>query len=130
VAQVLVVDADPAVAGIIEFHLKRGGHQVIVARSPQDALASVADRHETPDLAVLDVALPGMTGFELLESLRSTTGNAELGAVFLSSRTKPRDIEMGRHLGAANLTKPLVGADLLEAVEQVMAGTGPAPLGT
>ena len=89
-AQVLVVDADPAVAGIIEFHLKRGGHQVVVARSAQDALASVAVGRETPDLAVLDVALPGMTGFELLEALRAVTGMAGLGAVFLSARTKPR----------------------------------------
>jgi CheY-like chemotaxis protein len=129
VAQVLVVDADPAVAGIIEFHLKRGGHRVVVTGSAQDALALVADGHETPDLAVLDVSLPGMTGFELLEALRAVTGMADLGAVFLSARTKPRDIEMGQRLGAANLTKPLVAADLLLAIEQVMAGTGPRPVG-
>ena len=128
-AQVLVVDADPAVVGIIEFHLKRGGHQVVVARSAQDALASVAAGRETPDLAVLDVALPGMTGFELLEALRAVTGMAGLGAVFLSARTKPRDVEMGRQLGAANLTKPLVAADLLSAIAEVTAGRGPAPVG-
>ena len=126
-AQVLVVDADPAMAGIIEFHLRRGGHRVVVVRTGPDALAAVAANHPKPDLAVLDVAMPGMTGFELLEALRGVEGLTDLGAVFLSGRSRPKDFEMGRHLGAAYLTKPLAASDLLAAVERILDRTGSAP---
>jgi CheY-like chemotaxis protein len=115
-ARVLVVDPDPAMAGIIQFYLRRGGHQVVAARSGVDALDVVSSGRSTPDVAVIDVTIPGMTAFELLDELRAMPGLSGLGGVLLSTRNRARDSELGRQMGAVYLTKPLVAADLLDAV--------------
>jgi CheY-like chemotaxis protein len=81
----------------------------------------VAERG-APDLAVLDVSMPGMDGLELLERLRTIDGMERLPAIFLSARVQPEDIEAGRALGATYLTKPFVATALLNAVKAALAG--------
>jgi CheY-like chemotaxis protein len=69
-AQILVVDDDPDLRGLVEFRLRKAGHQVLAAGDGAIALAAVRER-DRPDLAILDVAMPGMSGLELLVALRS-----------------------------------------------------------
>jgi CheY-like chemotaxis protein len=77
---------------------------VLAARDGASAFAAVQERGR-PDLAVLDVVMPGMSGLELLVALREHTGLQELPAIFLSARILPSDIAVGRGLGASYLTK-------------------------
>ena len=116
-ARVLIVDDDRDMLRIVDFRLKNAGHRVIAARSGAEALEVVA-RHGYPDVAVLDVDMPSMSGLELLERLRGAEGHAGMPAIFLSARVGPRDIEAGRRLGATYLTKPFVANALLAAIEQ------------
>ena len=126
VPRVLVVDDNPDILGLVAFRLRKAGHDVTAVGSGLDALAAaVGDR--PPDLAVLDVSMPGMDGLELLGRLRAHAGLDGLPAIFLSARVQPHDIAAGRALGAAYLTKPFVGTALLNAVEAALRGTpGPA----
>ncbi|MGH2943736.1 MAG: response regulator transcription factor [Solirubrobacteraceae bacterium] len=114
-SRILVVDDDRDLRGLVEFRLRKAGHQVLSAEDAPTALALVAERG-APDLAILDVMMPGMSGLELLVELRKRDGLADLAAIFLSARILPADIAAGRALGATYLTKPFVAPALMAAV--------------
>jgi CheY-like chemotaxis protein len=123
------VDDDPVVLNLVQIRLTSGGHRVLVASDPTEALR-VVDERGLPDLAVLDVTLPGMSGLELFEELRRRPGAESLPCIFLSARVQARDVEAGRALGATYLTKPFVASALLTAVERELAAvTTVAPSG-
>lgn len=118
-ARVLVVEDDEDLRGLVTVRLRGGGHQVLAAADAPGAVALVAERG-APDIAVLDVGLPGMNGMELLTTLRAGPGLAQLPAVFLTARVQEADVQRGRALGATYLTKPFVAAALLTAVQRLL----------
>jgi CheY-like chemotaxis protein len=117
-ARVLVVDDDPDILDLVRLRLQSRGHPVLTASSGPEALKLLA-RRQPPDIAVLDVSMPGMTGFELLKQLRAKEGYESMPAIFLSARVQPADVEQGRALGAVYLTKPFVTNALMKAIERV-----------
>lgn len=121
-ARVLVVDDNDDLRELIGVYVIGAGHAVAYASSGQEALDLVTQRG-APDLAVLDVMMPGMTGLELLARLRELPGLSELPAIFLSARVTPEDIACGIELGAAYLTKPFVGSALLATMRKVLPAT-------
>jgi CheY-like chemotaxis protein len=122
-SRLLVVDDDPVVLNLVQIRLKTGGHRVVSATDPDEALR-VVDERGLPDVAVLDVSMPGMSGLELLAQLRERPGAERLPAVFLSARVQPQDIEAGRALGATYLTKPFVASALLAAIDRALNSSG------
>ncbi len=128
-AKVLVVEDDVDIRGLIETRLRRQGHRVVAVGSGEEALATIAEKG-APDVAVLDVLMPGISGLELLTTLRADPVTADLPAVFLSGRIQESDIAAGRALGAIYLTKPLVLSALVDAVETAAAGSAAAATAT
>ena len=124
-ARVLVVDDDPDLLTLVEMQLRHHGHRVVTAASGPEALALV-EAKGAPDVAVLDIAMPGMNGLALLTELRARDGLADLPAIFLSARVGPEDIKAGTSLGAVYLTKPYVMSSLLGALETALAQQGVA----
>lgn len=116
-ARVLVVDDDPDLLQLVQMQLKGQGHRVVAVSSGPAALEAV-DRLGDPEVAVLDVTMPGMSGLELLVELRKRPGTEQLPAIFLTARVQPRDIEAGRALGAIYLTKPYIASALYSAIER------------
>ena len=129
-ARILVVDDDRALRGLVGFRLRKAGHQVLTAVDGADALA-IVEELGAPDLAILDIVMPGMSGLDLLVALRTRNGLAQLPAIFLSARILPADIAAGRELGATYLTKPFVAPALMAAVAVALGPKGddraPAP---
>lgn len=121
--RVLVVEDNPAIRELVSAYVKQAGHSVAAAADGAEAIATVADRG-APDIAVLDVAMPGMSGLDLLARLREMPGMKRLPAIFLSARVKPEDIAKGTALGAAYLTKPFVGTALVNLIDKVMRPSG------
>jgi CheY-like chemotaxis protein len=121
-ARLLVVDDDPDTVRIVTFRLQSKGHRVVGATSAQEALDTVSARGR-PDVVILDVTMPDMTGLDLLTALRALDGLDHLPAIFLSARVLPADIEAGKALGATYLTKPFIAAALLAAVEEAIVPT-------
>ena len=119
-ARVLVVEDDPDIRQLVELRLRGLGHRVVSAASGPEALTVVAERG-VPEVLVLDVAMPGMTGLEVLRTLREQPEHAHLPAVFLSARVRPEDIAAGEALGAIYLTKPFVVSALGAAIERALA---------
>lgn len=118
-ARILVVDDDRVILRLVQVRLERAGHSVLAISSPHKALELVLGG-ELPDVVVLDVVMPEITGLELLQALRLGLGLATLPAVFLSGRVEPEQIEAGQALGAIYLTKPFVASALLKAIDEAI----------
>lgn len=118
-ARVLVVDDDEDIRSLVARRVRAEGHAVIDVGSAGEALTAVEERGD-PDLAILDVSMPGMDGLDLLQTLRTMNGLDKLPAIFLSARVQEGDIERGRNLGAIYLTKPFVASALTRAIQQTL----------
>ena len=118
-SRVLVVDDDETIRMLLQAHLKQAGHRVLMTGSANEAMAAIRD-HGTPDVAVLDLRLPDIHGFELAQKLRAATGFGELPIIFLTADVDATQIERGRDLGAVYLTKPYVRNALVNAIEKAI----------
>ena len=118
--RVLVVDDDETIRALLEAHLKQIGHRVLLTGSAEEALAA-ADHHGAPDIAVLDVRLPDVDGFELADKLRAATGLEKLPIIFLSANVDQMHIDRGRQIGAVYLTKPYIRTALRNAIDKALA---------
>lgn len=118
VARVLVVEDDEMIRDVITSNLIRAGHQVLEAGSGNEAIAAIADRDTNPELAVLDIGLPDIDGFELVGALRQLPDLADLPVIFLSGRVGHDDVAAGRELGCTYLTKPFIASALLGAIDR------------
>ena len=116
-SRVLIIDDDPNLCHMVSVRLRKAGHQVLCASSGAEAL-ELLEARGAPDVAVLDVAMPGMSGLELLPRIRAREGLASLPAIFLSGRVEPHDVEAGRALNATYLTKPFSANALANAIQR------------
>ena len=117
-ARVLVVEDDPDILRLVTMILRRHGHDIAGVGAGDEALAYML-RNDTPDVVVLDVGLPGMSGLELLPRLRELA-QQHLPAIFLSARVQDADVEAGRALDAVYLTKPIASGALTSAVDRAV----------
>ncbi|HXM83216.1 MAG TPA: response regulator [Burkholderiales bacterium] len=112
-ATILVVDDDKSMLDLLKLHLSNAGYKVLTA---EDAL--VAGRHviETaPDLIIVDVSMPYMSGYELVTALKADSATQNIPIVFLTAREDVAD--HAKQLGAvAYLHKPVMADRLLEIV--------------
>ena len=112
--RVLLIEDEPNIATAIAFLLGRDGWRVSTHSDGATALEAVT-RH-APDVVVLDVMLPGRTGFEILTEIRDRMG-CDLPVMMLTAKGQPKDRERALALGADRfMTKPFSNAELVEAV--------------
>jgi two-component system phosphate regulon response regulator PhoB len=117
---VLVVDDDPTVLEIVETVLRSGGLDVDIQRCGRDGLR--AAHEHVPDLAVLDVTMPDMTGLEVCRALREDAETADIPIILLTGRGQWLDVASGFDAGADDyLVKPFTAQDLLTRVEALTA---------
>jgi pilus assembly protein CpaE len=131
---VLVVDDDPNIGKLLDFSLQRAGFSVIITQDGQEGLEMAAQHR--PDVAVLDVMMPGIHGYEVCRRLRADPNTAHAKIVFLTARAQPIDEQEALKAGADMfLSKPVVPDELvghiqsllLEERPSVPAASEPAP---
>lgn len=118
---VLVIEDEPNIIEAIGFILSRDGWRVATHSNGVDAVEAVRSR--APDLVILDVMLPGRSGYDILRDLRAGEGTATLPVLLLTARGQTKDREMAESYGASRfMTKPFSNAEVLEAVRDLAGG--------
>jgi two-component system phosphate regulon response regulator PhoB len=109
--RILVVDDEPDITALVAYHLAKVGYRVSTAANGPDALK--AAREERPDVVVLDLMLPGVSGYDVLAELRRRDETKEVGVILLTARREENDRIRGLSLGADDyLTKPFSPQEL------------------
>jgi two-component system phosphate regulon response regulator PhoB len=124
--RVLVVDDEPDITALVAYHLAKEGYRVATASSGSEALKSAADA--APDLVVLDLMLPGVPGYEVLQELRRRPETRDVGVILLTARKEEGDRVKGLALGADDyVVKPFSPKELVLRVGAVLRRlAGPA----
>lgn len=124
-AKVLIAEDEQDILELIRFTLEFGGFEVVAATNGEEA---VQKAHETgPDLVLLDVRMPRMTGYEACESLKASPATRDIPVVFLSARGQEADVQHGLSLGAVDyILKPFSPEDLPNRLRQILSSR-PSP---
>jgi len=121
--KVLIADDEPNIVVSLEFLMQREGHEVLVARDGPSALETI--RREKPALVLLDVMMPGLSGFEVCQAVRADDTLAGVRILMLSAKGRDTDLAKGRALGAdAYVTKPFSTRELADQVRALLADRG------
>jgi CheY-like chemotaxis protein len=129
--RVLAVDDEPNIRRLIQTHLSRAGYQVLLACDGEEALALA--RAEQPEIIILDVMMPGMDGFQVLEALKSDPRTSESMVVMLTARSGDDPMRYSLRAGVdLYLTKPFHPEELRAVIDRFAAVLGtpenPPPL--
>ena len=109
--RILVVDDEPDITALVAYHLAKAGFRVSTASTGPDALK--AAREERPDIVILDLMLPGVSGYDVLAELRQRDETKDVGVILLTARREETDRIRGLSLGADDyLTKPFSPQEL------------------
>jgi CheY-like chemotaxis protein len=108
--RVLMIEDDSAVAEMYRLRLSADGYKVTIARSGEEGLQLAGSQR--PDLIYLDLRLPGMDGFEVLQRLRGTPETEEIPVIILTNFGRPELVDRGLKLGALEF---LIKADTTPA---------------
>jgi DNA-binding response OmpR family regulator len=112
---ICIVDDDPDVRELVEYKLLQNGHEVLTATNGQDALRIVPEAR--PALLLLDVMMPGLSGFEVLAQLRASDATRGLPIIMLTAKAQDADAERGFALGANDyMLKPFSPRELLNRI--------------
>jgi DNA-binding response OmpR family regulator len=116
---VLIADDEANIVISLEFLMKREGHRVTIARDGDAALEAI--RRERPDLVLLDVMMPGKSGFEVCQAVRADETLTAVKILMLSAKGRDTDLAKGSALGAdAYMTKPFSTRELAEKVRDLL----------
>ena len=114
-ARILVADNDEDILTLVSFRLERQGYEVLVARDGAEALERA--RAELPDLCVLDVMMPKLTGYEVTRELRADPRTADVPVILLTARVQEADVRSGYDAGADDyVRKPFAPQELRDRV--------------
>lgn len=121
--RILVVDDEPDIVALVVYHLAKAGYKVSSASTGPDALALA--KRERPALIVLDLMLPGMSGFDVLAKLREDSSTANVAVLMLTARKEEPDRIRGLELGADDyITKPFSPQELILRVGAILRRVG------
>ena len=124
--RILVVDDEPDIVALVVYHLAKEGYRVSSASNGTEALETA--RRERPALIVLDLMLPGLSGFDVLEQLRADESTAGIAVLMLTARKEEPDRIKGLSLGADDyLTKPFSPQELVLRVRAILRRSAAAP---
>lgn len=119
-ATILVIDDDSSTLRLIGYMLERGGFQVELSSDGEDGLEKAF--HQPPDLAIVDVMMPGLSGYQVCERLRADPRTAHVPIIILTARSQPVDRKTALEAGAdLHLSKPVMPDELIERVKELLS---------
>jgi two-component system phosphate regulon response regulator PhoB len=117
---VVVAEDDPDILTLVELRLRLLGCVVVTAVDGDAALAAITSN--TPDLAVLDIQMPGLDGLGVVDRVRANAETSDVPIILLSASVHEADVRRGLARGAdAYVKKPFEARELATAVETILA---------
>src|SRR5579862_4159438 len=118
--KILAVDDERHIVRLVQVNLERAGYKVVTAYDGKEALDKV--QSERPDLIVLDVMMPYMDGFEVLQTLKKNPATRELPVIMLTAKAQDADVFRGWQSGVdCYLTKPFNPMELIAFVKRIFS---------
>jgi twitching motility two-component system response regulator PilH len=118
-AKILIVDDSPTERHVLREYLVQGGHEVFESDNGEDSL--VKAKEMKPDLVVMDVVMPGMSGFQATRTLQRTPETQNIPVVLCTTKDKETDRVWGLRQGACEyLTKPVRKEELLARIDECL----------
>jgi len=122
-AKIVIAEDEPDIRELIAFTLRFAGHEVIPGANGEEGYQLVKREH--PDLAMFDVRMPKMTGYEACEKIKADPEIASTPVVFLSAKGQESEIQQGLSVGAEEyLLKPFAPDQLAAKVKAILAKFG------
>ena len=116
---VLIADDEPNIILSLKFIMEQAGYDVRVARDGDDALAQMAQH--PPDLVLLDVMMPKLTGYDVCQAIRANPDYAGTRIIMVTAKGREAEREKGLALGADDyVTKPFSTRDVLQQVRSLL----------
>jgi two-component system phosphate regulon response regulator PhoB len=117
--RILAVDDEQPILELLKYNLEKDGFRVTTCTNGEDALKLA--RNDPPDLMLLDLMLPGMSGLDVCRKLRETPATADLPVIMVTAKIEDSDIVLGLELGADDyVTKPFSPKVVLARVRTVL----------
>jgi DNA-binding response OmpR family regulator len=117
---VLVADDDPDILNLVTLRLERDGYEVVRAQDGQVAVDRAFER--TPDLALIDVSMPKLDGYQVTERLRGNDATRRTPIILLTARVQEADVARGLEAGADDYVKKPFSTDELRSRVQAALG--------
>jgi len=118
-ARILIAEDERDIRDLIAFSLRYGGFEVVEAANGQDAVDLAVE--VKPDLILMDVRMPRMTGYEACKKLKSIDGMKHIPVIFLSAKGQEAEIQQGLDAGAEEyILKPFAPDELASKVREVI----------
>ena len=125
-SRVLVIDDESVVGTVLRYAFAAEGHQTVVADGGSSGIEMARSEH--PDVIVLDLMMPEVTGFDVLEVLRDDDGTKDVPILVLTAITMTRERERAMSEGAdAVMTKPFDPRDVAQAVDALLVTPRSSP---
>lgn len=119
-AKIVIAEDEPDIRELIAFTLRFAGHEVITGSNGEEGYQLA--KTERPDLVMLDVRMPRLTGYEACKRIKAEPELANIPVIFLSAKGQENEIEQGLAAGAEEyLLKPFAPDQLVERVKTVLA---------
>lgn len=126
--RILIADDEPNILLSLEYLMKREGYEVLLARDGHEALLAL--QRERPRLVLLDVMMPGRSGFEVCQALRADESLRDTLVLMLTAKGRDTDVAKGLAMGAdAYMTKPFSTKELAQKVREMLAAAGDTAAG-
>lgn len=124
---IVYVEDDPVNAHLMSAIINEmTNHELVIARTGKEGLAIILE--QLPDLVLLDLGLPDMNGYEILEKMQANPKTRNIPVIAISAKAMMDDIERGKEAGFDDyLTKPVKAAELLTSIDQAVKETGARP---
>ena len=119
--KILIAEDEQDILDLITFTLQFGGYQVIPTSNGVEAWEKTCK--EIPNLVLLDVRMPGMSGYDVCKQIKSNSQTSHIPVVFLSAKGQESEINTGYQTGAIDyILKPFAPDQLLHRIQEILAG--------
>jgi DNA-binding response OmpR family regulator len=118
---ILIVDDEPDIVNLTEKFLKLGEFDTITSNNAKEAMKMVEENYDKIALILLDIMMPGRSGYSVLEEIKNNEKYKDILVVLFTVKSFNEDVQKGKNLGADDyIVKPFSGKDLLRRIKDIL----------